>query len=145
MTDLTQIITTFIEELLATKSNFIPRNPDILLLASLLPQYHIDGVTIWRKKEWVTQYEVIMAKRKRDAEQSKLLDLKREVMLKLMTNIRSYLGGDDEDQIRDIALTIIKSRAVEGAKMFGVDIENLPDLEMPVTLIERNKEIYTIQ
>lgn len=135
-----QTVKVFIEEILQSrdsegmiqsKESFTPINDKILLIVGLFDNreehYHIDGKTIWRKSIWNKCQEKLEKDRIASELYNRNVFLRKEAHAELTGAILSKINIP-QDLAVDMASAIIKSKEINGANYFGVDISNLPEL-----------------
>jgi len=101
--------------------------------------YHIEGTIVWKKKSWLSDLDNI-ARKKRESEIINSIIGERKRALKELQFKLAELSGLEPDSLLNIALSILHKKKVDTAKLFNVDISNVPDSPVNYTIIDGNIE-----
>lgn len=146
-----EVLTLFVEELLREKDNYITDNKALLLIVSHLDpsenKYHIEleTQTLWRKKAWKIAYERNLKVKAASEKENQIIWKRKETLFQLRRGISTYMGLNiEDDNCFMVALKIMKHKDEKSAKVFGVDISDLPELEKPYTIMTARGSSYTL-
>lgn len=138
-----EIINLFVEELLKEKDCYITETKGIRILIKANDpteaKYYVDEQTntVWRKRAWITNNERILRLRKESDEFNQKVYKRKEILSQLCLNIAAALNVNVEDENTfNMALKIMKTKNIQAANFFNVNMEELPTLEKPYQIVK---------
>jgi hypothetical protein len=130
----------FLNELLSHRESHDCNDEAISLLTKIIDHeekfFHVEGKTIWRKSSWRVSAERWAKIRIEEDIENKIVFARKDALKALREAVSKKLGIDDNHQCLLLCLKIMKSKNIPAAKMFGVDISELEEINRPYYIME---------
>ncbi|HEX9232460.1 MAG TPA: hypothetical protein VF849_00135 [Blattabacteriaceae bacterium] len=101
--------------------------------------YHVENNILWYKKAWLKDIDNIARKKRESEIVNSIVDERKRAIKELQFKL-AELSGLEEDKLLNMALSILHKRKVDTAKLFNVDIENIPDCPVNYIVIDGSTE-----
>jgi hypothetical protein len=104
---------------------------------------HAEGNILWRIKPWKISQQRLEQQRLAGEAYKKLVDERKEALEQLTTAlIRTLLV--DRDVAHSIALKMLANKSVQAATIFGIDIQNVPELPVKHMIFDEKGNYYEL-
>jgi hypothetical protein len=136
----------FLEELTGFHDKVEIRNPKLVTLIRLIapPQWHLELPNLlWRIKPW----QISQERRTRiqaAAEAYNSIVFERKAALNQLIDGLINQMGIDREQALIVAVKILQNKNVQIANIYGVDLNELPELPSKHHVIEEGKIVYEL-